>query len=151
MPHSCFPEAKLNSLAFRSHEIKNLLLDLDAYGSVDPNGIFPLFLKKYADYLAPKLAVIFCKLVRRGSFCRCWKIGDITPLCKCGSGSSCPSDYRPISIAPILSKVYERLLAKRLNAYAENYHLLPNLQFGFRKGLGAVMLSLQCLMLFRSP
>ena len=137
MPHSCFPEAKLNSLAFRSREIKNLLLDLDAYGGVDPNGIFPLFLKKNAAYLAPKLAVIFRKLARRGSFCRCWRIGDITPLCKCGSGSSCPSDYRPISITPILSKVYERLLAKRLNAYAESNHLFPNSQFGFRKGLGA--------------
>ena len=136
MPYSCFPEAKLNSLAFRSHEIKNLLLDLDAYGGVDPNGIFPLFLKKNANYLAPKLAVIFRKLARRDSFCRCWRIGDITPLCKCGSGSSCPTDYRPISITPILSKVYERLLPKRLNAYAERNHLFPNLQFGFRKGLG---------------
>ena len=137
MPDSCFPEAKLNSLAFRAREIKDLLLDLDAYGGVDPNGIFPLFLKNNADYLAPKLAVIFRKLVRRGSFCRCWRIGDITPLCKCGSGSSCPSDYRPISITPILSKVFERLLAKRLNAYAESNNLFPNLQFGFRKGLGA--------------
>ena len=137
MPPSCFPEAKLNSLAFRAREIKDLLLDLDAYGGVDPNGIFPLFLKNNADYLAPKFAVIFRKLVRRGSFCSCWRIGDITPLCKCGSGSSCPSDYRPISITPILSKVFERLLAKRLNAYAESNHLFPNLQFGFRKGLGA--------------
>ena len=137
MPHSCFPEPKLNSFAFRAREIKALLLDLDAYGGVDPNGIFPLFLKKNADYIAPKLSVIFRKLVRRGSFCRCWRIGDITPLCKCGSGSSCPSDYRPISITPILSKVFERLLAKRLNAFAESNHLFPNLQFGFRKGLGA--------------
>ena len=137
MPHSCFPEARLTNLAFRSREIKDLLLDLDAYGGVDPNGIFPLVLKMNADCLAPKLAVIFRKLVRRGSFCRCWRIGDITPICKCGSGSSCPSDYRPISITPILSKIFERLLAKRLNAFAESNHLFPNLQFGFRKGLGA--------------
>ena len=40
MPQSCFPEAKLNSLAFRAREIKDLLIDLDAYGGVDPNGIF---------------------------------------------------------------------------------------------------------------
>ena len=41
MPDSCFPEAKLKNLAFLSRKIRNLLLDLDAYGSVDPN--FSLF------------------------------------------------------------------------------------------------------------
>ena len=65
----------------------------------------------------------------------CWRVGNITPLSKCGSSSSCPSDYRPITITPVLSKVYERLLARRLNAFAEN-KLFPSLQFGFRKGLG---------------
>lgn len=137
LPHSCFPEAKLTSLAFRSREIKALLMDLDAYGGVDPNGIFPLFFIKTADFLAPKLSVILRKLARRGAFSTCWRIGNVTPLCKCVCGSSSPTDYRPISITPILSKVFERLLAKRLNRFAEGNHLLPSLQFGFRKGLGA--------------
>ena len=48
-----------------------------------------------------------------------------------------PLDYRPISITPILSKIFERLLAKRLNAFAEVNNLFPNQQFGFCKGLGA--------------
>ena len=66
----------------------------------------------------------------------CWRVGNITPLSKCGSSSSCPSDYRPITITPVSSKVYERLLARRLNAFAEKNKLFPSLQFGFRKGLG---------------
>ena len=36
-----------------------------------------------------------------------------------------------------MSKIFERLLAKRLNAFAEVNNLFPNQQFGFRKGLGA--------------
>ena len=40
------------------------------------------------------------------------------------------------SITPVLSKVFERLLAKRLNNFAEKRNLFPNLQFGFCKGLG---------------
>ena len=60
----------------------------------------------------------------------------MTPLCKCGSGSSCPSDYRPITITPVLSKVFECLLAKHLNTFDEKNNLFPSLQFGFRKGLG---------------
>ena len=54
-----------------------------------------------------------------------------TPVPKGGSAGSCPSEYRPISITPVLSKVFERLYA-----YAESNNLFPNLQFGFRKGLG---------------
>ena len=136
LPDSCFPEPRLSKLAFRSSEVKKLLLDLDAYGGTDPNGIFPLFFKKTAEYLAPKLSVIFRKLARSGSFCECWRIGNITPLCKCACGSFNPTDYRPISITPVLSKIFERLLAKRLSAFAEHNRLFPLLQFGFRKGLG---------------
>ena len=96
----------------------------------------PCFFKKTAEYLAPKLSVIFRKLARSGSFCECWRIGNITPLCKCAGGSFNPTEYRPISITPVLSKVFERLLAKRLSAFAELNRLFPSLQFGFRKGLG---------------
>ena len=64
MPDSCFPEAKLSKLAFRSSEIKHLLLDLDAYGGVDPNGIFPLFFKKTAEFLAPKLSEVFFIIIK---------------------------------------------------------------------------------------
>ena len=36
----------------------------------------------------------------------------------------------------VLSKVFECILAKHLDAYAETNDLFPSLQFGFRKGLG---------------
>ena len=61
----------------------------------------------------------------------------MTPVPKAGNADTCPSNYRPISITPVLSKVFERLLAKRLSTYAESNNFFPNLQFGFRKGLGA--------------
>ena len=66
----------------------------------------------------------------------CWRVGNITPVSKSGSANSCPSVYRPIIITPVLSKVFERLLAKHLNNFAEKKNLFPHLQFGFREGLG---------------
>ena len=137
LPQSCHPEAKLTSMAFRSREIEKLMLNLDPYGGSGPDGIFPLFFIKTAHFLAPKIAVIFRKLARAGRFSLFWRTGNITPTSKSATAGSCPSDYRPISITPILSKVYERLLAKRLNTYAESNKLFPCQQFGFRKGLGA--------------
>ena len=103
---------------------------------MDPNGIFPLFLKKNAQLLAPKISTILRKLIRAGSFPSFWRSGNITPLPKGASASSDPADYRPITITPVLSKIYEKLLYKRLSKYVENNNMLPNLQFGFRKGRG---------------
>ena len=87
--------------------------------------------------MAPKIAVIFHKLTRVGKFSLCWRRANITSTSTSVTAGSCPSDHRPISILPILSKTFERLLAKRLNAFAEINNLFPNQQFGFRKGLGA--------------
>ena len=46
------------------------------------------------------------------------------------------SDYRPISITPVLSKFYEKLVASGLSSYLEISGILPDSQYGFRKGLG---------------
>ena len=127
----------MTTIAFRSSEIKELLLNLDPYSGSGPDGIFPLFFRETADILAPKIAVIFRELIRAGCFSLCWRAANVTPTSKTVSAGSSPSDYRLISITPILSKVFERLLAKRLNKYAERNNLFPNQQFGFRKGLGA--------------
>ena len=134
LPPSCHPLPAFNSFAFKSSEIRYLLSNLDEYGGTDPNGLFPLILKRLSSQLAPKLAVIFRKLNREGSYSECWRSGNITPIPKGSSSSSSPNDYRPISITPILSKVFERLLVKRLSSYLTPF--LPETQFGFRKGLG---------------
>ena len=137
LPQSCHPEAKLTTIAFRSREIERLMLDLDPYGGSGPDGIFPLFFIKTSHFLVPKIAVIFRKLTRVGKFSLCWRRANITSTSKSVTAGSCPSDYRPTSITPILSKIFERLLAKCLNAFAEVNNLFPNQQFGFHKGLGA--------------
>ena len=62
------PQSRYNSLAFQTSVLLGLLLDLDAYGGVDPLGVFPLFLKKVADIIAPKLSIIFRQHIRLGSF-----------------------------------------------------------------------------------
>ena len=134
LPQSCHPLPTFNSIAFRSSEIKSLLSDLDEYGGRDPNGLFPLFFKRLSSQLAPKLAVVFRILIRQESFSECWRSGDVTPIPKGSSFSPSPNDYRPITITPILSKIFERLLVKRLSVHLRPF--LPETQFGFRKGLG---------------
>ena len=44
------------------------------------------------------------------------------------------SNYRPVSLLPVFSKVLERLMYNRLITYINQNHLLYNLQFGFQEG-----------------
>ena len=123
--------------------MKRLLLDLDSYGGTDPLGMFPLFLKRIAEVLTPRLAVIFRRLLRLGSFPVCWRVANVTPIPK-GPPSSSVSNYRPISLTPILSRVFERLVSVRLAHFMECRGVLPTTQFAYRKGL-ATCDALLCL------
>ena len=71
------------------------MLELDPYGGAGPDGTFPLFFIKTANYLAPKISTVLHKLVRLGGFSMYWRVGYITPVPKSGSANSCPSDYHP--------------------------------------------------------
>ena len=52
LPLTCHPSPSLTSFAFRSSEVR---LYLDPYRGSDPFCMFPLFLKRTADVLAPAL------------------------------------------------------------------------------------------------
>ena len=134
LPLSCHPSPSLTTFAFRSSEVRRLLLDLDPYGGTDPLGMFPLFLKRTADAMAPRLRVVFRRLVRLGSFPACWIQANVTPIPK-GPPSSV-ANYRQISIKSVLSMVFERLVSVHLGRFMERSGVLPTTQFAYRKGLG---------------
>ena len=62
-------------------------------------------------------------------------MANVTPIPK-GTPSSSASNYRPISLTPILSKVIERLVSVRLRRFMEFRSVLSTTQFAYRKGLG---------------
>ena len=74
------------------------------------------------------------RLVRLGSFLSCWRQAHVTPIPK--DPPSSVANYRPISITPVLSKVFERLLSLHLGGFMERNGVLPTSQFAYRKGLG---------------
>ena len=48
LPLTCHSSPSLTTFAFRSSEVRRLLLDLVPYGGTDILGMFPLFLKRTA-------------------------------------------------------------------------------------------------------
>ena len=84
-------------------------------------------------------------LLSTGSFPVIWRCANVTPIPK-GPIYASVSDYRPTSITPILSKVFERIVARRLVQYLETEELLPAEQYAYRKGFGTLdaLLSICC-------
>ena len=85
LPLSCHPSLSgLTTFAFRLSKVRHLLLDLDPYGGTDPLGMFPLFLKRTADVIAPRLGVVFRRLVRLGNFdgLFVWRHSIVNPILK---------------------------------------------------------------------
>ena len=135
LPLTCHPSPSFTTFAFRSSEVRRLLLDFDPYGGTDPLGMFRFFLKRTADVMALRISVVLRRLVRLGSFPACWRQANVTPIPK-GPPSSSVANYRPIFITSVLSKVFERLVSVRLGRFMECSGVLPTTQFAYRKGLG---------------
>ena len=61
------------------------------------------------------------------------KVARVIPLFKSGL-STLFSNYRPVSVLPALSKIFERLLYARLLKFINDNNVLYKFQFGFREG-----------------
>lgn len=62
-----------------------------------------------------------------------WKIAEVIMIPKPNKPPNEKTSYRPISVLPSLSKLFEKLLLKRMKPLIEERHLLPSHQFGFRE------------------
>jgi len=65
-----------------------------------------------------------------GEFPDSWKIAHITPIPKVNSPSS-SSEYRPISVLTVLSKLFEKVLNHRVYSYLTEHNLIDKRQYGF--------------------
>ena len=88
---------------------------------------------KYVAYeiLVP-LTVIFNVSFTSGIVPNQLKIAKVLPLFKSGD-KACFTNYRPVSVLPIFSKLLEKMFQKRLLNFVNKKKLLYNGQYGFRE------------------
>ena len=90
------------------------------------------FLKKtIKNKISKPLTLIINQMLESGIFPDSLKIAKIIPLYKKGNINSI-TNYRPISLLPTLSKVFERVIFNRLYLYLDYNNLLSEEQYGFR-------------------
>ena len=119
--------------SIRPSEILSVLQGLDTKKFAGLNGISALILQQIADIISEPLTLIYNHSLNTGTVSLAWKQSNVTPVHK-GGDTRDPSDFRPISVVPVVTKVLEKVVADQLGLFLESRHLLNDLQGAYRHG-----------------
>ena len=111
--------------------ILKLLQNVIPYQAQIPDNIQPRILKELAVEIEPSIAVIFRKSYETGEVPTDWLQANVSPSFKNGQ-KYLASNYRPISLTCIASKLIEHILVSSTMKHAHSHNILYDLQHGFR-------------------
>ena len=113
--------------------MEDALRSLNVNKSSGPDGLHPRVLKELATVLSYPLKLLFDKTITQGKLPSQWKIAEVRPIFKKGIKTS-PGNYRPVSLTPIICKVFEGFIKDSIFKHLINNNLLSDDQYGFCGG-----------------
>ena len=111
--------------------IENEIISLNAKKSVGYDNIPPKVLKESVCAVKEPLTLIFNTSVNECTFPSKLKFANISPLFKKDDNTN-KKNYRPISILPVVSKIFERVFLQQMSNFVSN--IISPYLCGFRKG-----------------
>ena len=111
--------------------VESKLKNLRPTSSPGPDRIHPHVLRELTAPLSGPLCALFRKSLDSGDIPQDWKEGEITPIFKKGDRHD-PSNYRPVSLTSVLSKLLEAVVRDRIMEYMSDRGLISDAQHGFR-------------------
>lgn len=111
-------------------EIQKLIQSLPNTSSVGDDNISTKFVKSNAQQLSLPLSTIFNISLNTGVFPDLMKVAVVIPLFKAGNRNAI-SNYRPISLLSIFSKLLEKLVHIRLMDFLQKTKFFSDSQYGF--------------------
>lgn len=112
-------------------EITTIIKNLKNKKAPGEDGLQGIVIKKLPDNVIERLIDIFNSSIHHSYFPKFWKNAKIIPIHKPGKDPTQPTSYRPISLLPILSKIFEKIIKNRLETL--NIKLTQDEQCGFKK------------------
>ena len=97
------------------------------------DGLNPSIIKNIKEYVNLPLAQIFNLSFSTWVFPTELKLANVAPVFKANNEMTF-TNYRPVSVHPVFSKLVERLMYNRLVTYINENRLLYKYQFGFQEG-----------------
>ena len=118
-------------------EVEQIINNLKPKTSMDVHYLHTKLLKMTNKWIKEPLADIINLCFEKSTVPRDMKIAKITPIYKKGDPSQC-SNYRPVAVLPVFSKVFEAALLSRLSGFVQSQEILSDSQYGFRKGRSTI-------------
>ena len=112
--------------------VSSLLLKLCTRKATGLDIVSARLLRECFDLICDCLALIFNRSIETSIFPDEWKSARITPLYKKFGNRRDPSNYSPISIIPVVAKVFEQIVYDQLYRYLTENKLLCCYQSAFR-------------------
>ena len=84
------------------------------------------------------IALIYNSCLKTGYFPVAWKQAKEVLLPKAGKDLTKQIIYRPISLLPLIGKIFERIIASRLSTFLEKANYFDKNEAGFRKKFSTV-------------
>ena len=114
------------------NDVLKSLNSIKAKSSSGEDGLSTKFIKSIKQEIYQPLTSLVDQMFTTNIFPDQLKIAKVIPLYK-KEDPSLLSNYRPVSILPALSKVFEKLIHTKLYNYFESNGILHSHQYGFRK------------------
>ena len=92
---------------------------LDVSKAIQESDIPVKIIKANENFFAEAICFYFNKSLENGKFPNCLKLANITSVFKKGARTS-KNNYRPVSILPVFSKIFKRLLSSQLLEVLDN-------------------------------
>lgn len=93
-----------------SEEISDRIIDLSIYKAKGPDNITISLLREIRLLITDSLAYLFNLCIKNGVFPDQMKIATVTPTYKNSGNLDDPSNFRPISLLPVISKIFENCI-----------------------------------------
>ena len=134
-PLPVFPSRTDQQLTFFKVTVKDvskIIKNLQSGKATGPDNIPVVVLKHISPELSPILAKLFNRCIRAGCFPTSWKFSVVCPVYKNSGDRQSPSQYRPISLLCIISKIFESIINQQIMIHLSQTNLLSDVQYGFR-------------------
>ena len=115
-----------------TEQVASYISALDPSKATGLDGLGPKIIKMSSCILSPIIAALINKSINTGTFPSQLKCAKGFSIYK-GGVKSDPINYRPISILPTISKLFEKHVNKHLMNYLNKYKLINENQSGFRQ------------------
>ena len=101
-------------------------------------------LKMIANDVSKILEKCFNLCLSAGVYPVCFKVACVTPIFKSGKRYS-TNNYRPISVLPILTKLFEKVIYSRVISFLRFHNIISANHFGFLKALDTKQAALKLI------